>query len=78
MVDPSHGTGKISLIEPMSLAAVAAGADGLLIEVHINPQEALSDAEQQLTPEQFSKLTAKVLKLKEFMNTSINQESKEA
>ena len=38
MVDPSHGTGKISLIEPMSLAAVAAGADGLLIEVHINPR----------------------------------------
>lgn len=71
MVDPSHGTGKLSLIEPMSLAAVAAGADGLLLEVHINPKEALSDADQQLTPEQFVNLTAKVLKLKKFMDESI-------
>lgn len=75
MVDPSHGVGKLSLIEPMSLAAVAAGADGLLVEVHINPKEALSDADQQLTPEQFSNLTAKVLKLKKFMDESIFPES---
>jgi 3-deoxy-7-phosphoheptulonate synthase len=71
MVDPSHGTGKLSLIEPMCLAAVAAGADGLLVEVHINPKEAKSDADQQLTPEQFYAITEKVLKLKKFMDAEI-------
>jgi len=71
MVDPSHGTGKLSLIEPMCLAAVAAGADGLLVEVHINPKEAKSDADQQLTPEQFYAITEKVLKLKKFMDDEI-------
>lgn len=71
MVDPSHGTGKLSLIEPMALAAVAAGADGILIEVHINPAEAKSDADQQLTPSQFSHLMEKVLKLKKFMDSEI-------
>lgn len=71
MVDPSHGTGKLSLIEPMSLAAVAAGADGILVEVHINPAEAKSDADQQLTPLQFSHLMEKVLKLKKFMDAEI-------
>jgi len=71
MVDPSHGTGKLSLIEPMSLAAVAAGADGLLLEVHINPAEAKSDADQQLTPTQFSHVMEKVLKLKKFMDAEI-------
>jgi len=75
VVDPSHGTGRLSLIEPMSLAAVAAGADGLLLEVHINPKEALSDADQQLTPEQFAALTAKIFKLKKFMDESINMET---
>ncbi|MDD5766157.1 MAG: 3-deoxy-7-phosphoheptulonate synthase [Candidatus Marinimicrobia bacterium] len=63
-VDPSHGTGKLSLIEPMSLAAVAAGADGLVIEVHINPAEAMSDKDQQLTPEMFQSLMAKVEKVR--------------
>ena len=72
MVDPSHGTGKLSLIEPMCLAAVAAGADGLLLEVHINPAEAMSDADQQLTPEQFYAITEKVLKLKKFMDEEIS------
>lgn len=72
MVDPSHGTGKLSLIESMCLAAVAAGADGLLLEVHINPAEAMSDADQQLTPEQFYAITEKVLKLKKFMDEEIS------
>lgn len=67
-VDPSHGTGKLSLIEPMSLAAVAAGADGLIIEVHYNPAEALSDKDQQLNPEMFHVLMKKVLKLRQYMN----------
>ncbi|PIZ75150.1 3-deoxy-7-phosphoheptulonate synthase [Candidatus Peregrinibacteria bacterium CG_4_10_14_0_2_um_filter_38_24] len=56
IVDPSHGTGKKSLIEPMTKASIACGADGVIIEVHANPKEALSDAQQQLTPEEFKKL----------------------
>lgn len=69
IVDPSHGTGKVSLIEPMCLAAVAGGADGLMVEVHHNPAEALSDKDQALTPEQFSRLIRKINKLSSFMNT---------
>ena len=59
IVDPSHGTGRLSLIEPMSLAAAACGADGLIVEVHRNPAEALSDKEQALTPPQFAELARK-------------------
>jgi 3-deoxy-7-phosphoheptulonate synthase len=58
LVDPSHGTGLWSLVTPMALAAVAAGADGLLIEVHPNPLAALSDGPQQLTPASFAALMA--------------------
>lgn len=50
VVDPSHGTGKRTLIKPMSLAALACGADGLMIEAHINPEDALSDASQTVSP----------------------------
>jgi 3-deoxy-7-phosphoheptulonate synthase len=53
IVDPSHGVGKWDLVAPMAKAAVAAGADGLMIEVHSNPEEALSDGEQSLKPEKF-------------------------
>lgn len=67
IVDPSHSTGRVSLIEPMSLAAVAAGADGLIIEVHNNPCEALSDKDQALTPAQFTGLLNKVRELNTFM-----------
>lgn len=56
IVDPSHGVGKWDLVAPMAKAAVAAGADGLLIEVHSNPEEAMSDGEQSLTPSDFKKL----------------------
>jgi 3-deoxy-7-phosphoheptulonate synthase len=56
VVDPSHGTGIWSLVMPMALAAVAAGADGLLIEVHPSPETALSDGPQQLRPERFAEL----------------------
>jgi 3-deoxy-7-phosphoheptulonate synthase len=56
LVDPSHGTGIYSLVAPMALAAVAAGADGLLIEVHPNPESALSDGPQQLKPSRFANL----------------------
>ncbi len=67
IVDPSHGTGKVELIEPMSLAAVTAGADGLIIEVHRNPKEALSDKEQALVPGQFAVLAKRARKVREFM-----------
>ncbi len=56
IVDPSHGTGLSGLVPAMSKAAIAAGADGLMVEVHPNPQEALSDGPQSLTPEQFQSL----------------------
>ena len=61
-VDPSHGVGKWDLVAPMAKAAVAAGADGLVIEVHTKPEEALSDGEQSLRPDDFKKLM-KELKL---------------
>lgn len=56
VVDPSHGVGKWDLVAPMAKAAVAAGADGLLIEVHTNPEEAMSDGEQSLKIDAFGKL----------------------
>jgi 3-deoxy-7-phosphoheptulonate synthase len=56
LVDPSHGTGRRDKVIPMARAAVAAGADGLLIEVHNNPEKALSDGAQSLYPEQFDRL----------------------
>ena len=56
IVDPSHAAGKWNLVGPLSKAAVASGCDGLLVEVHSNPQEALSDGPQQLLPDNFSKL----------------------
>jgi len=60
IVDPSHGTGRTDLVEPMSLAALAAGADGLIIEVHPHPAQARSDADQALNPQQFAHLVRKV------------------
>ncbi len=56
VVDPSHGVGKWDLVAPMSKAAVAAGADALIIEVHANPEEALSDGEQSLKPDIFAQM----------------------
>ena len=58
VADPSHGTGVRSKVTPMARAAVAAGADGLIVEVHPNPPEALSDGTQSLYPEQFAELVA--------------------
>ena len=60
VADPSHATGKVSLIKPMSMAAVVSGADALEIEVHTCPKKALSDAAQQLTPEQFVDVMASI------------------
>ncbi len=65
VVDPSHATGIAGLVEPMALAAAAAGADGIMIEVHNNPAEALCDGPQSLTPGQFAAVAAKVRKVRE-------------
>ena len=67
IADPSHGTGKWRMIKPVSLASIAAGADGLIIEVHPNPARALSDGPQSLTPENYRNLIASVQKLSRFM-----------
>ncbi|CFY08798.1 Aldolase-type TIM barrel [Syntrophomonas zehnderi OL-4] len=64
MVDPSHGTGKRDLVEPMSMAAVACGTDGIMVEVHPDPANAWSDGPQSLIPDDFSKLAQKVRHLK--------------
>ena len=60
VVDPSHATGHARLVEPMAMAAAAAGADGLMIEVHNDPQHALCDGAQSLTPEQFDRVCKRV------------------
>lgn len=69
VVDPSHASGKADLVEPLALAAIAAGADGLMIEVHNDPIHALSDGAQSLTCEEFAALMPKLTALKSFMNT---------
>jgi 3-deoxy-7-phosphoheptulonate synthase len=68
VIDPTHSTGRLSLIGPMSLASVPAGADGLLIEVHHNPAEALCDADQALTPDRFEALMQQLRPLRAFMD----------
>lgn len=66
IVDPSHATGIARIVEPMALAATAAGADGLMIEVHHNPAEALCDGPQSLTPQQFDHLMQGVRAVRPF------------
>ena len=64
IVDPSHASGKSWLVEPLAMAAVAAGVDGLMIEVHNDPPHALSDGAQSLTPEQFDLVAKRVFAMK--------------
>jgi 3-deoxy-7-phosphoheptulonate synthase len=71
VVDPSHGTGKWDLVAPMSLAAVAAGADGLMVEVHPRPAEALSDGPQALLPSRFRQLMTDLAKVAEAVGRTI-------
>jgi len=71
-VDPSHGTGRLSIIEAMSLASMAAGADGIMIEVHYNPSEALCDADQSMSPDMFASMMDKLRTLRPCMD-AINQ-----
>jgi 3-deoxy-7-phosphoheptulonate synthase len=68
IVDPSHGTGRLSLVERMCLASVAAAADGIMVEVHRNPAEALCDGDQSLSPPMFMSMMKKVRKLQGCMN----------
>jgi len=70
IVDPSHASGRASLVPSLSLAAVAVGADGIMIEVHNNPAEALCDKNQALTPQQFSLLINKMRNLHDFLRNS--------
>ena len=68
IVDPSHATGKSRLVKPMSMAATAAGADGLIIEVHNDPEHALCDGAQSLTPAQFDEVAQKVNSIRNLLN----------
>jgi 3-deoxy-7-phosphoheptulonate synthase len=71
IVDPSHGTGAWPLVTPMALAAVAAGADGLMIEVHPEPDKALSDGPQQLRPSRFADLMRAVGRVAQAIDRSV-------
>ena len=65
IIDPSHATGSAKLVPPMAVAAAAAGADGIMIEVHNDPIHALCDGAQSLTPDQFDETAAKIRKVRE-------------
>jgi 3-deoxy-7-phosphoheptulonate synthase len=71
VVDPSHGVGKRDLVAPMTKAAVAAGADALIIEVHTNPEEAMSDGDQSLKPDQFARLMRELQPIAEAVGREI-------
>lgn len=68
IVDPSHASGRANLVPPLSFAAVAAGADGLIVEVDISPVDAVCDKEQTLSPVQFEKMIRKIRSLYQFMS----------
>jgi 3-deoxy-7-phosphoheptulonate synthase len=70
-VDPSHGTGKASLVATMAKAAVAAGADGLIVEVHPDPENALSDGFQALTPAAFQQMMQDCRKIAEALGQKL-------
>lgn len=71
IVDPSHGTGRREKVLPLSRAAVAAGADGLLIEVHHRPEEALSDGHQSIVPEDFALLMAQIRRIAPVLDRAV-------
>lgn len=71
IADPSHGTGEWRMVSPVSKAAVAAGADGLLIEVHPHPEEALSDGRQSLLPQKFAQLAEELKPIAEAVGRSL-------
>lgn len=71
IIDPTHGTGRLSLIGSMCLAGIASGADGLIVEVHNNPEVALSDKDQALLPEMFDTLMKRIKKMDHFMREGL-------
>ena len=71
LVDPSHGTGKWDLVTPMALAAVAAGADGIMVEIHPRPSEALSDGPQALLPSRFCQMMADLAKVADAVGRTV-------
>jgi 3-deoxy-7-phosphoheptulonate synthase len=71
VVDPSHGTGKRNKVTPLSRAAIAVGADGLIVEVHANPDKALSDGIQSLYPDQFDELMSQIRQIAPVVNRMI-------
>jgi 3-deoxy-7-phosphoheptulonate synthase len=71
IADPSHGTGKWELVGPMARAAIAAGADGLIIEVHPHPEAALSDGAQSLKLEKFTNLMAELRRIAAAMDREL-------
>lgn len=71
IVDPSHGTGRWQMVRPMARAAIAAGADGLIIEVHPHPEVALSDGNQSLTPKNFNRLMEEVKQIGALMGKAL-------
>ena len=76
IVDPSHGTGKRNKVTPLSRAAVAVGADGLIVEVHHDPDRALSDGMQSLFPDQFDGLMAQVRQIAAVLGRGVPTASK--
>ena len=72
IVDPSHAAGIPWMVEPLSMASIACGADGLMIEVHNNPAKALSDGAQALTPDQFDGIAEKIKGLAGYLGRSVN------
>ena len=71
IVDPSHATGVASLVEPMSKAAIAAGADGLIIEVHPEPKKALCDGSQSILPDDFKERMLRLRRVAEAVDREI-------
>ncbi len=71
IADPSHGTGRWDLVTPIARSAIAAGADGLIVEVHPNPAKAMSDGSQSLKPEKFAQLVSQARRIAEAMDRSV-------
>jgi len=71
IADPSHATGRWDAVTPMARAAIAAGADGIIVEVHPRPEEALSDGPQSLKPERFAELVKQVKRIAEAMDRTV-------